>query len=51
MINLLSKALLVISIIWALTKSGASSIANAEWILSDELIINGYITEPFIKVI
>ena len=49
--NFISKALFVISIIWALTKCGSSSIANAEWILSDELIINGYITEPFIKVI
>tara|TARA_Y100000588_G_C13548428_1_gene625094 strand:+ start:317 stop:553 length:237 start_codon:yes stop_codon:yes gene_type:complete len=28
-----------------------TSVAKAEWILSDELIINGYITEPFIKII
>jgi len=26
-------------------------VAKAEWILSDELIINGYIAEPFIKII
>ena len=30
---------------------GASSIANAEWIFTSELMINGYIAEPFIKII
>ena len=51
MMNFISKALLVISIIWALTKCGSSSIANAEWIFSNELMIDGYIAEPFIKII
>ena len=51
MMNFISKALFVISIIWALAKCGSSSMANAEWIFSSGLTINGYIAEPFIKII
>ena len=51
MMNFISKALLVISIIWALTKCASSSIANTQWTLSNGLMINGYIAEPFIKII
>ena len=29
---------------------GASSIANAEWIFTSELLINNYIAEPLIKI-